>query len=166
MPETATQAPVDPQTGPLIEQLHSLQSMRQRLEQDWSDYLNHARANTGNQPRPASAGAEVGVMRQQVTHQMERMEDRFRCLDVDMDGNQGNVVLICGDNNGAAFRPTINKRWAPILMSVEVADENLNDDGQSIKRGSNCWLYRRLNRPKWRYLHPPDIIVITVSAWW
>ncbi|MEH6470101.1 MAG: hypothetical protein V7752_02515 [Halopseudomonas sp.] len=93
------QAPSQPQ-DPVIEQLQSLQSMRMRLEQDWSNYLNAARSNTGAQPMQPATAAGVGQMRQEVTHNLERMEDRFRCLDVDLNGNNGNVVLVCGDNNG------------------------------------------------------------------
>lgn len=89
-----------PAVDPVIEQLQSLQSMRMRLEQDWSGYLNAARSHTSAQPKQPATTADVHQMRQQVTHNLERMEDRFRCLDVDLNGNNGNVVLVCGDNNG------------------------------------------------------------------
>ncbi|MEH6650878.1 MAG: hypothetical protein V7707_12695 [Motiliproteus sp.] len=94
-PATAAQ-PVDP----VIERLQSLQSMRQRFEQDWSYYLQSARDNTGVQPMQPSGSPDVRQMRQEVTQNLARMEERFRCLDVDLNGNNGNVVLICGDNNG------------------------------------------------------------------
>lgn len=95
------EAPAGPAGGdPLLQRLQSLQQMRMRLEQDWAAYLNSARANTAARPVPAAQAPDVRQMRQEVTHNLERMEDRFRCLDVDLNGNNGNVVLICGDNQG------------------------------------------------------------------
>ena len=93
---------LDPSVNSGMAQLQALQSMRMRLEQDWSDYLGNARANTGTGAMPVQpvGGNDVGQMRAQVSHNLERMEERFRCLDVDMTGNNGNVVLVCGDNNG------------------------------------------------------------------
>lgn len=83
-----------------LQRLQALQNMRLRLEQDWAGYLQAARNNASAQPIATGATPEVAEMRQQVTHNLERLEDRFRCLDVDLNGNNGNVVLICGDNNG------------------------------------------------------------------
>lgn len=88
--------PIDP----VIQQLQSLQNMRLRLEQDWSSYLQSARSNTGSQPIQQGSTPEVRQMRQEVNQNLARMEERFRCLDVDLKGNNGNVVLVCGDNNG------------------------------------------------------------------
>jgi len=85
---------------PVIQRLQALQTMRARLEQDWAGYLHAARANTNAQPMTPAATPEVRQMRQEVTHNLERLEDRFRCLDVDLNGNNGNVVLVCGDNQG------------------------------------------------------------------
>ncbi len=83
-----------------MERLQNLQQMRLRLEQDTADYLGNARANTSAQPVQAAASSDLRQMRQDVAANMERLEDRFRCLDVDIKGNNGNVVLVCGDNYG------------------------------------------------------------------
>lgn len=109
---TAAQ-PVDP----VIERLQSLQSMRQRLEQDWSYYLNSARENTGVQPMQPSGSPDVRQMRQEVTQNLARMEERFRCLDVDLNGNNGNVVLICGDNNGGVSNNNQQALGADLTVS-------------------------------------------------
>ncbi len=85
---------------PVMERLQSLQQMRMRLEQDMADYLGNARANIGAQPVQAASSPDLRQMRQDVAANMERLEDRFRCLDVDIQGNNGNVVLVCGDNYG------------------------------------------------------------------
>ena len=111
-PATAAQ-PVDP----AIERLRSLQSMRQRLEQDWSYYLNSARENTGVQPMQPSGSPDVRQMRQEVTQNLARMEERFRCLDVDLNGNNGNVVLICGDNNGGVSNNNQQALGADLTVS-------------------------------------------------
>ncbi|WP_421863381.1 hypothetical protein [Motiliproteus sp.] len=97
MPPGADQPPP---VDPVIERLQSLQSMRLRLEQDWANYLQSARSNTGAQPIQPGSAPEVRQMRQEVNQNLARMEERFRCLDVDLKGNNGNVVLVCGDNNG------------------------------------------------------------------
>ncbi|MEH6626435.1 MAG: hypothetical protein V7739_08320 [Motiliproteus sp.] len=93
-------APAEAAVDPVMGQLQNLQQMRLRLEQDMADYLGNARANIGLRPVQAAAAPDLREMRQDVAVNMERLEDRFRCLDVDIKGNNGNVVLVCGDNYG------------------------------------------------------------------
>ncbi|WP_210397884.1 hypothetical protein [Motiliproteus sediminis] len=100
VPAYADNAATNAAPPPELQRLQALQNMRLRLEQDWAGYLQAARNNASAQPVAVGATPEVAQMRQQVTHNLERLEDRFRCLDVDLNGNNGNVVLICGDNNG------------------------------------------------------------------
>ncbi|MCV6590421.1 MAG: hypothetical protein OIF57_15575 [Marinobacterium sp.] len=91
---------------PLLIQLQSLQQMRGRLEQDMAQYLDEARAKSGVQPMQPGNAPEVRQMRQDVQANLQRLEDRFRCLDVDIQGNNGNVVLVCGNNQGAVSSNT------------------------------------------------------------
>jgi len=90
-----------PQIDPVVQRLQALQQMRGRLEQDMAAYLNEARAKSGVQPMQGGPAPEVRQMRQDVQANLQRLEDRFRCLDVDIKGNNGNVVLVCGNNHGA-----------------------------------------------------------------
>ena len=85
---------------PAMAQLQNLQQMRMRLEQDMATYLGNSRANTGARPMQPADAPDIRQMRQEVAGNLERLEDRFRCLDVDIKGNNGNVVLVCGDNYG------------------------------------------------------------------
>jgi len=95
-----------PQIDPTLQRLQALQEMRGRLEQDMANYLNDARAKSGVQPMQVGAAPEVRQMRQDVQANLQRLEDRFRCLDVDIKGNNGNVVLVCGNNHGAVRNNT------------------------------------------------------------
>ena len=85
---------------PLMERIQSVQQMRMRLEQDMANYLAEARAKSGVQPQQVQQSTDLCTMRQDVQANLQRLEDRFRCLDVDISGNNGNVVLVCGNNHG------------------------------------------------------------------
>ncbi len=100
--EVALDSDADPATEPWVERLQRLQQMRLRLEQDMAEYFGQARAGaaSGGSPQAPAGGTEVRQMRQDMAASLERLEDRFRCLDVDLNGNNGNVVLVCGDNHG------------------------------------------------------------------
>ncbi|MCW9053683.1 MAG: hypothetical protein OQJ91_15430 [Motiliproteus sp.] len=95
-----TSVPAGAGYDPAMERLQAMQQMRLRLEQDMADYLNSARANGVGRPVQPADSPTLREMRQDVAANMERLEDRFRCLDVDIQGNNGNVVLVCGDNHG------------------------------------------------------------------
>ncbi len=98
--EPEQQAGADPAQNPLLQRLQNLQQMRLRFEEDMAAYLGNARAISGSPSAPPTDAPTIGQMRQQVAGKLERLEDRFRCLDVDIKGNNGNVVLVCGDNYG------------------------------------------------------------------
>jgi hypothetical protein len=42
----------------------------------------------------------IGTMREQLVQSLERLENR--CFGIDVTVNDGNAILICGNNNGAA----------------------------------------------------------------
>ncbi|WP_027857759.1 hypothetical protein [Marinobacterium jannaschii] len=96
----AGESPAEEAPDPLMARLQSVQQMRMRLEQDMSDYLAQARAKSVLQPQQPQAQPDLRTMRQDVQANLQRLEERFRCLDVDISGNNGNVVLVCGDNHG------------------------------------------------------------------
>jgi len=102
------QTPVnDPPTiDPVIERLQALQHIRGRLEQDMGAYMAEARNKSGVRPMQAQQPEDLRLMRQDVQANLQRMEERFRCLDVDISGNNGNVVLVCGNNHGAVSSNT------------------------------------------------------------
>jgi len=96
----ASESPPAETPDPLMARLQSVQQMRMRLEQDMSDYLAAARAKSVMQPQQVQQQPDLRTMRQDVQANLQRLEERFRCLDVDISGNNGNVVLVCGDNHG------------------------------------------------------------------
>ncbi len=93
-------AVTEPATDPVVERLQALQQMRLRLEQDMAAYFGNARASSNGRPMQPADAPDLRQMRQDVASNLNRLEDRFRCLDVDVKGNNGNVVLVCGDNYG------------------------------------------------------------------
>ncbi|MBK81047.1 MAG: hypothetical protein CMQ43_09065 [Gammaproteobacteria bacterium] len=83
--------------------LQRIYQMRMRHDQERQQAENEARANVRLATQGGQPGADsptVTQMRQQTNVQLARFEQRFRCLDVDVDSNGGNTVVICGDNAG------------------------------------------------------------------
>jgi len=83
--------------------LQRLYQLRLRHDQERQQAENEARANVRlatQAGRPGADSPTVTQMRQQTNLQLARYEQRFRCLDVDVDSQGGNTVVICGDNSG------------------------------------------------------------------
>jgi len=83
--------------------LQRIYQMRMRHDQERQQAENEARANVRLANQAGNPGADsptVTQMRQQTNVQLARYEQRFRCLDVDVDSQGGNTVVICGDNSG------------------------------------------------------------------
>ena len=81
--------------------LRKMYEMRMRNDGERAQKENAARANVNL--KTGSMGADsptVNSMRAQTNVQLTKFEQRFRCLDVDVDSNGGNTVVICGDNTG------------------------------------------------------------------
>lgn len=81
--------------------LRKMYEMRQRNDNDRARKENEARANvhlvTGTTQTDSPT---VTSMRNQTSVQLTRMEQQFRCMNMDVDSNGGNTVVICGDNTG------------------------------------------------------------------
>lgn len=83
--------------------LQRIYQMRMRHDQERQQAENEARANVRLTTQSGNPGADsptVTQMRQQTNVQLARYEQRFRCLDVNVDSQGGNTVVICGDNSG------------------------------------------------------------------
>lgn len=97
-----TATPVDPEK--LAEQQHqlrrNLRQMRELFERDKSQSEAAARGNTGGIYVNPSDAPSVGMMREQLARSMERLENR--CFGIEAKAQNGNVILICGDNSGTA----------------------------------------------------------------
>jgi len=81
--------------------LRKLYEMRMRHDGERAQKENAARANVNLKTGFAVADSPtVSSLRAQTNVQLSQFEQRFRCLDVDVDSNGGNTVVICGDNTG------------------------------------------------------------------
>jgi hypothetical protein len=83
--------------------LQRIYEMRMRVERDRANNENAARANVRlvtQTPDRAVDAPTVTAMRAQTHAELARYEQRFRCLDVNVEPNGGNTVVICGDNSG------------------------------------------------------------------
>jgi hypothetical protein len=80
--------------------LDALYEMRIALEQDRAQRDFELEARTGALAREEAAPG-FAEMRREVAADLERMESRYRCLDIDVDveGNAGqtNLTLVCGN---------------------------------------------------------------------
>lgn len=100
-PAAAEPALADRETDKAL--LQRIYQMRLRHDQERQQAENEARANVRlatQAGRPGADSPTVSQMRQQTSVQLARYEQRFRCLDVDVDSQGGNTVVICGDNSG------------------------------------------------------------------
>jgi hypothetical protein len=103
--------------------LKRLYQLRMRHDQERAQADNEARANVRLVTQSGVPGADsptVSQMRQQTNVQLSQFEQRFRCLDVDVENNGGNTVVICGANAGdiegsntSAGRDLITVQGAP-----------------------------------------------------
>ncbi|MEZ5559320.1 MAG: hypothetical protein R3E86_12370 [Pseudomonadales bacterium] len=99
-PDQAAPADAKAQQQALLQRIYE---MRMRFQQDRQNAENEARANVRLTSGAAVAGADsptVTQMRLLTSQQLARFEQRFDCLDVDVDNNGGNTVVICGGNSG------------------------------------------------------------------
>ncbi len=83
--------------------LQRMYNLRARLDQERAQAENEARANvrlvTQSQNRQIDAPTVSGL-RAETNVALSRFEQQFSCLDVDVEGNSGNTVVICGGNSG------------------------------------------------------------------
>ena len=81
--------------------LKKIYEMRMRYDSERTRAENEARANvrlvgqSGVIDNPTVSG-----LRAQTSTQLSKFEQKFRCLDVDVNSQGGNTVVICGDNTG------------------------------------------------------------------
>ena len=83
----------------------NLNQMRRVLEQENAQAEAIARGSTGAIRVNPSDAPSLGTMREQLANQMERLEDR--CFGLDAKAENGNVIVICGDNSGRADNTNI-----------------------------------------------------------
>ncbi len=88
------------------ELLHGVHEMRVRLENDRAVSEQRAQQSTLAVVRSARGVPGISEMRRDLQESLDRVEINHQCLDVDVEGNQGNLILICGDNAGLAENTT------------------------------------------------------------
>lgn len=97
-----TATPIDP--ARLAEQEQQLRrnvrQMRQIIEQESAQAAAMARGNTAGLHVNAADSPSLGALREQLARSMERLEDR--CFGLEAKADNGNVIVICGDNSGTA----------------------------------------------------------------
>ncbi len=76
----------------------AISATRAQLEQEEERERERAHANAA--PAPSAEATSVSGMRATLSEKLEQIDEHFRCQKVDIEGNPGNVVLVCGDNNG------------------------------------------------------------------
>lgn len=83
--------------------LRKMYEMRIRNDNDRARSENVARSNVSlvTQSRASQTDSPtVTGMRNQTSVQLTRLEQQFRCMNMDVDTAGGNTVVICGDNSG------------------------------------------------------------------
>lgn len=83
----------------------TLRQMRTLFEQEDAHAEAIARGNTQSLQLASTDMPSIGAMREQLTRQFERLEDR--CFGMDAKVNGGNLIVICGDNAGRAENANI-----------------------------------------------------------
>jgi hypothetical protein len=83
----------------------TLRQMRTLFEQEDAQAQAIAHANTQSLQLASMDMPSIGAMREQLTRQFERLEDR--CFGMDAKVNGGNLIVICGDNAGSAENANI-----------------------------------------------------------
>jgi len=83
----------------------TLRQMRTLFEQEDAQAEAIARGNTQSLQLASTDMPSIGAMREQLTRQFERLEDR--CFGMDAKVNGGNLIVICGDNAGRAENANI-----------------------------------------------------------
>ena len=83
----------------------TLRQMRTLFEQEDAQAEVIARNNTQSLQLASTDMPGIGAMREQLSRQFERLEDR--CFGMDAKVNGGNLIVICGDNAGSAENANI-----------------------------------------------------------
>ena len=109
--QTAAAAPAPAPSPAEIEEEAQLQlrrtirQMRTLFEQEDAQADAIARGNTQSMQLVSSDMPNIGAMREQLSRQFERLEDR--CFGMDAKVNGGNLIVICGNNAGSAENANI-----------------------------------------------------------
>ena len=83
----------------------TIRQMRTLFEQEDAQAQAIARGNTQSVQLASMDMPSIGAMREQLSRQFERLEDR--CFGMDAKVNGGNLIVICGDNAGSAENANI-----------------------------------------------------------
>jgi hypothetical protein len=118
-----TARPVDPARLAEEEQQlrRNLRQMRELFERDKSQNEAAARGNTGGIYVNPSDAPSVGMLREQLARSMERLENR--CFGIEAKAQNGNVILICGDNSGTADNQIIRSSEDTTIVLPPPASE-------------------------------------------
>jgi hypothetical protein len=111
-PESTPAAEAPPETAAMAAEDEAQQQLRQTLrqmralfEQEDANTQAIARANTQSLSIASADVPSIGLMREQLSRQLERLEER--CFGMDAKVNGGNLIVICGDNAGNAENANI-----------------------------------------------------------
>lgn len=109
----------------------TIRQMRTLFEQEDAQAQAMARGNTQSLQLASMDMPTIGAMREQLSRQFERLEDR--CFGMDAKVNGGNLIVICGDNAGSAENANIGSgnRSTTIVVPPPPAQETTSDETQS-----------------------------------
>jgi hypothetical protein len=101
----------------------NIHEMRLIYEQEAAEAESRARQNTLSVVADSDDDPSIPEMRRELGQSLEHMESRFQCLDVDVRGNEGNLILICGDNAGTAENSNVISSSATHIAIPPAGDE-------------------------------------------
>lgn len=120
-----TATPIDPARLEEQEQQlrRNLRQMRQIIEQESAQAAAQARGSTQGIIVNPSDSPSLGVLREQLARSMERLEDR--CFGLEAKAENGNVIVICGDNAGTAENANVrNSADTTVVLPPEAPSES------------------------------------------
>lgn len=129
-----TATPIDPavlarrQAEEEAQLRRNLHQLRVIMEQESAQANAVARGNAGTLHIAPSDAPSLGAMREQLADSMERLEDR--CFGLEAKAENGNVIVICGDNSGSAENTNVRNSADTTLVLPPLAAAAPTPDGE------------------------------------
>lgn len=119
-----------PEPAQLQRNIHDIRVV---LDRERAHVEGAARINAMPLVVESSDAPSLGAMREQLARSLERLENR--CFGIDMNVKDGNAILICGNNNGAAENANVTSATQTTVV-LPSSSSSAQSTANASKEGS------------------------------
>jgi hypothetical protein len=107
----------------------NIHDIRAVLERERAQAEANKRANWSGLIVESRDAPSIGRMREQLAQQLEHLESR--CFGIDVEVNEGNAMVICGNNNGEASNANVTNDARTTVVVAPPPSPEQSDEQQA-----------------------------------